>query len=293
MRVVILGGSGMLGHKLWQTLAPRFETTATFRRVPPAASKIFDKSQSMEGVAADQFDTVEKALSQVRPDVVVNCVGIVKQDAAAKDPVTSITVNSLFPHRLAQACAAANARLIHISTDCVFTGRRGNYSEDNVADAEDLYGRTKALGEVDYGNNLTIRTSMIGRELQGSHGLIEWFLSQQGKTVRGFKRAVFSGFTTNALAKIIGDIIADHAQLRGTWHVAAEAINKFDLLTRVREAYGLDIRVEPDETFVCDRSLNGERFRGETGIVAPSWPEMIAEMRADNTPYDELRRVNA
>ncbi len=202
-------------------------------------------------------------------------------------------MNSLFPHRLAQACGAAQARLIHISTDCVFSGQRGNYSEDNITDAEDLYGRTKALGEVDYGNNLTIRTSMIGRELQGSHGLIEWFLGQQGKTVRGFKRAIFSGFTTNALAKIIGEVISDQPELRGTWHVAAEPINKFDLLSQVQETYGLDIEIEPDETFVCDRSLNAERFRNETGMAAPSWPDMITEMRADDTPYDELRRVNA
>ena len=293
MKVLILGGSGMLGHKLWQTLAPRFDTTVTFRRLPESALPVFDRSRVIEGVSAEQFNTVADALAQVQPEVVVNCVGIVKQDAAAKDPVAGITVNSLFPHRLAQACSAAKARLIHISTDCVFSGQRGNYSEDNITDAEDLYGRTKALGEVDYGNNLTIRTSMIGRELQGSHGLVEWFLGQQGKTVRGFKRAIFSGFTTNALAKIIGDIIADQQQLRGMWHVAAEAIDKFDLLTQVRDAYELDIEIEPDETFVCDRSLNGERFRKETGIVAPSWPEMIARMRADNTPYNELRRVNA
>ena len=173
----------------------------------------------------------------------VNCVGIVKQDAAAKDPVAGIKVNSLFPHLLAQACSAAKARLIHISTDCVFSGQRGNYSEDNITDAEDLYGRTKALGEVDYGNNLTIRTSMIGRELQGSHGLIEWFLAPARQTVRGFKRAIFSGFTTNALAKIIGDIIADQRQIcAAVWHVAAEAIDKFDLLTQVRDAYAIECR---------------------------------------------------
>jgi dTDP-4-dehydrorhamnose reductase len=175
----------------------------------------------------------------------------------------------------------------------VFSGRQGSYGEDDITDAEDLYGRTKALGEINYGNCLTIRTSMIGRELHGSHGLVEWFLGQQGKKVRGFKRAVFSGFTTNALAKVIGDIAAHQPGLRGTWHVAAEAIDKFDLLTQVRDAYELNIEIEPDETFVCDRSLNGLRFRDETGIVAPAWPEMIARMRADDTPYDELRRVNA
>jgi dTDP-4-dehydrorhamnose reductase len=292
MKVLILGGSGMLGHKLWQTLSRRFDTRVTFRRSPGAYARLglFDQSRTVGHVSAQDFDSVVRALASTRPDVVVNCVGIVKQDAAAKDPYQSINVNALFPHRLAQACGAAGARLVHVSTDCVFTGRRGHYSETDTTDAEDLYGRTKWLGEVDYEHCLTVRTSMIGRELQGAHGLVEWFLSQRGKTVRGFKRAVFSGFTTEALSAVIGDIIADHTGLRGVWHVAAEPVNKFDLLTLVKEAYGLDIEIEPDETFVCDRSLDGSRFRSATGYAPPSWPEMIERMARDATPYEEMRR---
>jgi dTDP-4-dehydrorhamnose reductase len=284
----------MLGHKLWHNWAGRFETHATVRRAPGfSKSEFFDERNMLTGVSVEQFDTVAKAVELVQPEVVVNCIGIVKQDAAARDPVTSIGVNSLFPHRLAQLCGANQSRLIHLSTDCVFSGGAGNYSEIDGTDADDLYGRTKALGEVDYDDCLTIRTSMVGRELQGSHGLIEWFLGQQGKTVRGFMRARFSGLTTNALADVIADIITHQPQLRGTWHLAADPISKFDLLSQVRDQFELDIKIEPDETFICDRTLNGERFRNATGITAPSWPDMIAGMRADPLPYDELRRLNA
>jgi dTDP-4-dehydrorhamnose reductase len=184
-------------------------------------------------------------------------------------------------------------RLIHISTDCVFSGRKGNYTEDDVSDAEDLYGRTKFLGEVGGDGCLTLRTSIIGREMETSHGLIEWFLSEEGKTVRGYKRAIFSGFTTIALGDIIARLIVEHQDLHGVWHVASKPINKFDLLELVREVYGLTIEIEPDESVVCDRSLNSDRFRRATGLVAPAWPDMIMEMYRDPTPYSELRRPNA
>ncbi len=295
MRVLILGGSGMLGHKAYQTFNGRFETYATIRGQASdyGRFRMFDESRLVERVAAEDFDSIKRAVASTQPDVILNCIGIVKQDKSAKDPLASIRVNSLFPHRVARLAREAGARLIHLSTDCVFSGSRGHYAEDDLPDPPDLYGRSKLLGEVDGEGCLTIRTSMIGRELRGSHGLLEWFLGQQGKKVRGFKRAVFSGFTTNALAEIIADIVSHHPDLRGMWHVAAEAIDKFDLLSQVRDTYELNIEIEPDETFVCDRSLNGERFRKETGIVAPQWPEMIAQMHADKTQYDELRRVNA
>ncbi|HVF45544.1 MAG TPA: SDR family oxidoreductase [Pyrinomonadaceae bacterium] len=295
MRVLILGGSGMLGHKLWQRFAERFDTYVTFRGQASAYARagLFDSSRSLGGVSAQDFDSVARAFADVRPLAVVNCIGIVKQDAAAKDPLTSIAVNSLFPHRLAALARAAGARLIHLSTDCVFSGRAGNYSESDAPDAADLYGRTKLLGEVSGPGALTVRTSMIGRELSGAHGLVEWFLSQRGGRVRGFRRAVFSGFTTRALADVLADILERRPELQGVWNVAAEPINKFDLLTLVRDSYGLDIEIEPDESFVCDRSLDARRFREAAGFAPPSWPEMIERMRGDSTPYEEIRRVHA
>lgn len=289
MKVLVLGGSGMLGHKLLEILGSRFDTWATFRGGSAVGG--FDPQRSVCGVSADSFESVENALTTVAPDLLVNCIGIVKQDEAAKDRYQSIAINSLFPHQLARACGTRGIRLIHLSTDCVFSGRRGNYKEDDVSDAEDIYGRTKWLGELDYDHCLTIRTSMIGRELRGSHGLIEWFLSQRGKRVRGFKRAIFSGFTTVALSETIGNIIANGDQLHGVWHVAADPINKFELLSMVKQAFQVDIEIEPDETFVCNRSLDDSRFRARTGFKSPSWEEMIDRMARDTTPYDEIRRT--
>jgi dTDP-4-dehydrorhamnose reductase len=285
----------MLGHKLWQTFAPRFDTFVTFRRPPARYARLglFDESRALGGVAAEDFDSVARAFDRARPEAVVNCVGVVKQDAAAKDPVASITVNALFPHLLARLSRERGARLVHLSTDCVFSGRAGGYAESDRADAEDLYGRTKLLGEVAGENCLTVRTSMIGRELEGAQGLLEWFLSQRGGRVRGFKRAVFSGFTTQALAGLLAEVLSEHPGLSGVWHAAADPINKFDLLSLVNEMYGLRVEIEPDESFTCDRSLDGSRFRAATGLGAPPWPEMIRRMRDDATPYDELRRVHA
>ncbi len=295
MKVLILGASGMLGHKLWQAASEHFDLYATVRQAPATYARygLFDTARLCGGVSAQDFDSVIWALATVRPDVTINCIGIVKQAAAAQDPVTSIAINALFPHRLAHLCRAAGSRLIHISTDCVFSGRRGNYVEDDISDAEDLYGRTKFLGEVSADNCLTLRTSIIGRELESSSGLVEWFLGQEGRRVRGYKRAVFSGFTTLALSDIIVQLIAEQPELHGLWQVAAEPINKYDLLSLVNDAYDTNISIESDETVAVDRSLNADRFRQRTGIIPPTWAEMIGRMRQDQTPYAELRRIDA
>lgn len=283
----------MLGHKLWQVCAERFDAYVTVRRDFDSCKRygIFTLARAADNVSAEDFNSVTRAIDRVRPAVVVNCIGIVKQTEAAKDPLVSIEVNSLFPHRLARLCRSTGVRLIHISTDCVFSGHKGNYNEDDLSDAEDLYGRTKFLGEVSGEGCLTIRTSMIGRELETSHGLIEWFLSQEGKTVNGYKRSIFTGFTTNALADIIAKIITENKNLQGIWHVASEPISKFDLLTLVKKVYDLHIEIRPDDTVVVDRSLNADRFCRATDFVPPSWRDMIEQMYKDHTSYSELRRL--
>lgn len=293
MNLLILGGSGMLGHKLSQVAQKSFDLHIALREAEPTwRFGIFGGAQIIPDVWAEEFDTVVRAIEVARPDVIVNCIGIVKQSPAAADPIASITINSLFPYRLAQIARKVSARLIHLSTDCVFSGRKGNYTEDDPPDADDLYGRTKLLGEVTGQNCLTIRTSMIGRELAHARGLLEWFIAQNGGKVSGFRRAIFSGLTTFALSEILVEIISRHPGLQGVWHVAGPPISKFDLLRLVQKTYALDIDVEPDEAFVCDRSLNGSRFEADTGICAPSWPAMIERMHADATPYDEIRRMN-
>jgi dTDP-4-dehydrorhamnose reductase len=286
-RILILGGAGMLGHKLCQLYRTQFETWCTVRSMPrgPENFAIWDKSRTITGVDAVDIDSVLRAITEVKPEIVINCIGIIKQLKAAKDPIVSLSINSLFPHRLAILCRAAGARMIHISTDCVFSGRKGMYTEDDISDAEDLYGRTKYLGEVSYPGSLTIRTSIIGRELHSTSGLIDWFLSNRGGRVRGFSRAVYTGFTTQALAKIISSIIIKHSDLSGLWQISSNSINKFELLKLVNEVYNAGIKVEPDDSFVCDRSLNSAKFRAATGFQPPTWPEMIREMQNDPLPY--------
>jgi dTDP-4-dehydrorhamnose reductase len=295
MRILILGGSGMLGHKLCQTAARQMETAATVREAHPRARALGlpESVRLLGGVEAARPRSIERAVSRTRPDLVINCIGIVKQAREAQDPLASITVNALFPHQLARVCREHDARLIHLSTDCVFSGRKGNYNESDISDADDLYGRSKYLGEVSEPHCVTVRTSMIGRELGGAHGLLEWFLSQKGKSVRGFRKSIFSGLTTQALSDVLLNVVAPHPELSGVWHVAAEPISKLDLLRLIQDVYDLDIAVEPDELVACDRSLDGARFRAATGFSAPSWRAMVEATAADPTPYEDLRRQHA
>jgi dTDP-4-dehydrorhamnose reductase len=277
----------MLGHKLWQTLSAHNETWITLRGGFAACNHahLFDRNRTVEQVAAQDFDSVTWAIRDVKPDVVINCIGIVKQQLAAKDPVPSIMINALFPHRLAELCNVGGIRLIHMSTDCVFSGQKGGYSEDDLPDPVDLYGRSKLLGEITASGCLTLRTSMIGHELESAYGLLEWFLSQHGKTVRGYKRAIFSGFTTNMLANIIEWIIYKQPQLDGLWHVAAAPIDKFNLLSLIKQVYEVEINIESDDTIIVDRSLNAARFNQSTGFVPPSWQTMIEDMHKDSLSY--------
>ncbi len=294
MRLLILGGEGMLGHKVFQTLSPRFDTWATFQQAGGAwvYYPMYERAEStrlLTGVNAMNFETIVRAFARAKPDVVINCIGIIKQLKAAKDPVISILLNSLFPHRLADLCAATGTRMFHMSTDCVFSGRKGNYTEADVSDAEDLYGRTKLLGEVDRSGCLTIRTSIFGRDFVKNSALLEWFLSQRGKDIKGYTRAIYTGFPTQVLARIMGDLIEGHPDLSGLYQVASAPISKYDLLVKIRDAMGLPIEITPDAEFFCDRSLDAARFIATTGYSIPSWDVMIAELAQDATPYDHWK----
>jgi dTDP-4-dehydrorhamnose reductase len=284
MRVLVLGGTGMLGHKLWEVLSKKFATGFTVRATPKAAVEagVLDPTWLVENVDGVNFDSVMHAIALVHPDVVVNAIGVVKQNSTVNDAVTTITVNSLLPHQLASVCHIHGARLIHISTDCVFSGRKGRYVEEDLADAGDLYGRSKLVGEVTAGDCLTLRTSIIGPELSTCRGLLEWFLNNRGKTVPGYTQAIFSGFPTVIFANILADIIANHPTLRGLYHVSADPISKYDLLCLLRDAYEMSVQIEPSSDVRIDRSLDSSRFRSATGFVPSSWREMVACMAADH-----------
>ena len=272
----------MLGNAMLRTFAelPQFEVYGSARS--NAALRHFAPElhpRMVTGVDVEQHDSLVRAFGRVAPDLVINCVGLVKQLAESGDPLLTIPLNSLLPHRLAALCQVAGARLVQISTDCVFSGTKGLYRETDCPDADDLYGRSKLLGEVDYPHAVTVRTSIIGHELDGQRSLVNWFLAQQGR-VRGYTNAVFSGLPTVVLARVIRDVIAPRPDLRGLYHVAAEPINKFDLLSLVAEVYGKQLAITPDAGLVIDRSLDASRFRQATGYVAPPWRDMIAAMHA-------------
>lgn len=275
--VLVLGASGMLGNAVLRFFAGSegYRTVGAVRS-SAAAGKLPAAIRGNLRVGLD-LDNLEPVFADVGPDVVVNCIGVVKQLRAAEDPLEAIPINSLLPHRLARLCSVSGARLIHVSTDCVFSGSTGSYVEEDVPDAVDLYGRSKLLGEVDYENAITLRTSIIGHELGRAHGLVGWFLSQRGQ-VKGYRRAVFSGLPTVELARVMRDFVIPRPELRGVFHVSAQAINKYDLLALVASTYGFECELVPDDAVVIDRSLDSAKFRRATGYVAAAWPELIQAM---------------
>jgi dTDP-4-dehydrorhamnose reductase len=274
----------MLGNALWRTSRERAETHATVRAasLDAVGLPLEEAPQVVSGVRAEAPETVENALDLAQPEVVVNCVGIVKQSDAARDAAGMVHVNSLFPHVLAAACALRRVRLIHVSTDCVFSGNRGAYRESDNPDPVDLYGRSKLAGEPSGPHVLTVRASMIGWELAGRRrGLLEWFVAQRGGTVRGYTRAVFTGPTAPELSRAILALIERRPDLSGTWHVAGDPITKHELLLTLRAALGLDVDIVPDDGVAIDRSLNGSQFRAVAGWAAPSWQHMVTELAAE------------
>ncbi|RJX30711.1 MAG: SDR family oxidoreductase [Oxalobacter sp.] len=279
MRILVLGASGMLGSAMVRVMSERhdLEIFGTLRSPLPDFERIMKGVHFLHGIYAHEPDSLASALSACRPDVVVNCIGLVKQISTSDGPLDAIPINSILPHRLARFCELSGARLVHISTDCVFSGSRGNYKESDAPDAQDLYGRSKLLGEVDYPHAITIRTSMIGHELRGGHSLVEWFMSQKYSCL-GYERAIFSGVPTVVLSRMIRDIILPRRDLHGVYHAAAEPISKFDLLKLIAEKYKKKIKIIPDAKVAIDRSLDGSRLQEETGFIAPSWPELIDVM---------------
>lgn len=279
MRILILGGDGMLGHQLLKFLSPRHEVKVTLRQDLGAYTQygLFNLENSYVSIDIRSLDRLLEVMADFRPEAVINAVGIVKQRPDAKESIPSLEINALLPHRLSVLCKGIGARLVHMSTDCVFSGKNGNYQESDPSDAEDLYGKTKFLGEVHDTNCLTLRTSIIGRELSRNKSLLEWFLAQSG-VVKGFTNAIYTGFTTLEMSRIIERMLMEFPGAHGVYQVSSDPINKYDLLLLFREKLGHKIEIVPDGTFCCDRSLDSTRFRKEFNYSPPSWPAMIQEL---------------
>lgn len=282
VKVLVIGASGMLGSAVMRVLSEKadWEVFGTVR--DGSVMRFFSTllgQRLITGVDVDHPDNLVRVLDQIRPEVVINCAGLTKHKQEVEDPLVFIPINTMMPHRLAGLCKLVGARLVHISTDCVFSGEKGGYVESDFTDARDMYGKSKALGEVDYPHAITLRTSIIGHELQSRHSLLDWFLSQEGQC-KGYTHAVFSGLPTVVLAQVVRDVVIPHRELSGLYHLAAKPIAKFDLLKLVAYEYGKSIEIVPDGGLRIDRSLDATRFQSATGYVAPDWPDLIKLMHA-------------
>jgi len=283
MRILILGGDGMLGHCLLRHLSAAQETRVTLHRRlgEYSAFGLFHGGNSYDETDIRDARRVAAVVADFRPEAVINATGVIKQRPEAHEPDLSSEVNAEFPHRLARLCRAREARLVHLSTDCVFSGEKGNYAESDTPDPVDLYGETKLRGEVDAPGVITLRTSMVGRELSRKTGLIEWFLAQRGRTVHGYRKAIFSGFTTLELSRLTEMLITRHHNKHGIFHASSAPISKFDLLSGLERRLKLGVTIVPDDSVVCDRSLDSTRFRAAFGYTPPAWDSMLDELAAD------------
>ena len=276
MKALILGGNGLLGHKLFEVFSREVPTFATIR----------GESHSpyvLPNIDIREMSKVMAAIDRVKPDVVINAVGAVKQKLLATHELYYI--NAVMPRHLADVCLNRRVRLIHVSTDCVFSGKTGNYSEHNTPDPDDKYGLTKWRGEVSREGCVTVRSSFVGWQLKGREGLLSWLSDQRGRSIRGFKNAVFSGMASEVFADAIFKLATEHETLSGIYHVAAEPISKYDLLVKLRDALKWDIDIVEDGEFVSDRSLDGSLFKGITGFTAPSWDNMVYSLMREWLMY--------
>jgi dTDP-4-dehydrorhamnose reductase len=280
MKIIVLGVNGLIGNEIFRFLShnSNWEVYGTLRNAENGL--IFPSSLKENLLHSPNLlndNELTNFLKGSKPNVIINAVGITKHRLESENILDVIPINSLFPHRLAKICDLLSIRLIHISTDCVFSGNKGNYLESDLADAKDIYGKSKALGELKNNSSLTLRTSTIGYELNSTYGLLNWFLSQK-ETCKGYSRAIFSGLPASYFAFILQHYVIPNKNIMGLYNLASEPISKFDLLKNIADIYGLNIRIEKDDSFEIDRSLNADLFNELTGFVPPKWPELIKFM---------------
>lgn len=283
LNIYILGASGMLGYSIFTNLSEYkgfnvFGTVRNIRKKENYFSKF--KNKIIENIDISDLSSLEILFQKNKPDIVINCIGLIKQHSISKQYIQAIKVNALLPHELAHICDNYQAKLIHFSTDCVFDGKSGNYQQTDIPTATDLYGRTKHLGEVTYGKHLTLRTSIIGHELSSGVSLVDWFLNQKDQ-VNGYTKAIFSGFPTCYIAKLLAEKIIPNKNLNGLYHLSSEPIDKYTLLSNIAAIYHKNIIINPSDELVIDRSLNSTPLRNELDFNSPSWNELIKYMYED------------
>ena len=279
-KILVIGANGMLGGSIFRYFSRQsgFDVLGTVRsEASQQQLSTLGFENTLCGVDVNDDSALEKVFAEFNPTFVFNCVGLIKQLAVSRKAVPAIEINALIPHRLAELASHFGGKLIHFSTDCVFSGAKGMYLEQDTPDATDIYGRSKLLGEVDYAPHLTLRTSIIGHEANSNVSLVDWFLGQEG-TVKGFSKAFFSGLPTIYVAKFVHQYVLNNSDLYGLYHLSADRIDKFTLLSMIKEVYGKETVIEEYSDFAIDRSLDSSSLRTAVNFAPPSWNELIEEM---------------
>lgn len=285
-KLLVLGANGMLGGSLHRYFTNTENSVVGTVRSNAALDQLTDMGfeNIISGIDVTDYKILESTIFELQPDYVFNCIGLIKQLSQSKLPVSAIEINSLLPHKLAEMCTKYDSRLVHFSTDCVFSGNMGGYTESSLPDATDLYGRSKLLGEVSYDKHLTLRTSVIGHELNSNISLVDWFLSQTD-SVKGFSRAIFSGLPTFFVAEFLDKYVIHNPNLSGMYHLSAEPIDKYNLLLLIKSKYGINLDVIDSPDFIIDRSLNSDSLRELINFQPPAWPDLIEKMNYEFNKY--------
>ena len=291
MRILVLGGTGLIGNRLTRQLrqnADVYASTRTSSVEMPMLENILEPNKWIFGLDATDFQFLEAKIKRLKPDVIVNCVGVVKQQINSKNVEATILLNSVLPWRLSRFAEKYDFKLINFSTDCVFSGEVGKYKESSTPDAVDLYGRSKILGELNNAHVLTVRTSFVGREIKTFINLFEWVQRCRSNKIVGYKRVIYSGLTTQAISEVIEKLIFDFSELTGLWHISSEPISKYDLICMLNNSLNLKLDIESSEEIFCDRSLDSTAFASKTGLAVPNWITMVERYALEQEWYESI-----
>jgi dTDP-4-dehydrorhamnose reductase len=291
MKILILGGNGMIGHKMYQVISKKYPNTwVLFKKKYDSVQNnlLFKKDFVIDDFDVSDFSKLIQLLNHLKVDIIINAIGLTIRRNVYDIHSKSILINSVLPHILNEWVISNNKRLIHFSTDCVFSGKDGFYTEDSFVDSIDFYGRTKGLGEIISSNTLTLRSSMIGLELENKTELLEWFLSNKNGVVQGYNRAIYSGITTNCMANFVEKIIEHYPNINGLYNVSSEKITKFDLLNLFNDYFQTNINIVPNNLYVTNKVLNSDKFYKITGFKKPDWENLIKDLVNDSKEHKQI-----
>jgi dTDP-4-dehydrorhamnose reductase len=285
MKVIILGSDGMLGHMLLRKAPQSWQIYSSTRNDFVGKNKFYFDLDS----TSDAQRTLLRNINYLRPDIVINCIGYIKQREEIHKS-KEVLINSWLPHMLNDLSIESHFKLIHFSTDCVFSGKKGMYTISDQPDPIDHYGLSKYAGEVASKNTLTLRTSIIGHEVKNKKSLLEWFLAQDDKC-DGYSKAIYSGLTTLQLSKYLFEYIIPsliNNKINGIHQLASPPINKYDLLTLISEVYKKKIEIKKNSSVQIDRSLMSTSIFKLLKMPEPLWPLMVREMHEDFLAHQHL-----